>query len=93
MALRQRRLPDVSIEGGMGLQKATGILVGIQHANRLLEIIDDDPHRLHQVRVPAHHDCALKSILISIVQKMGCEIDVRTLLFGLEDFDKWVLSR
>jgi len=56
--------------------------MGIEDSNLEAKLLSNDSYRLLEIRVVCDKDSGLKVLLIRIMNKMRCEVDVGALLLG-----------
>lgn len=83
----ERVRPDGLRERGYLPQSVGQPTMGIQHANREAEPLAHHADRLHEVRVVGDDDGDLEVSLEGVHEQVGSEVDIRALLFGLDDLD------
>lgn len=84
LACLQYARPNLFEEVGVGVQDPAGVLLRIQDADLFAQFSAHQPDRLQQIGIVGDHDSRVEAIHMRIMDKVGGDIDIRSLLLGLD---------
>ena len=85
LAVTQKAMPDFAVKSGRLAQSLTGVRVRTDDTNGSAKLIPDNSHGLNEIGIVCNNYRYFVLPAVPIMDKVCCQIDVRTLLNGIDN--------